>query len=43
MIVAHTIKGQGVSFMEGVIEYHGSTLSEGEVKRALAELEGTPQ
>jgi transketolase len=43
MIVAHTIKGHGVSFMEGVIEYHGSTLSEGEVKRALAELEGTPQ
>lgn len=40
MIVAHTIKGHGVSFMEGVIEYHGSTLSEDEVKRALAELEG---
>jgi transketolase len=39
MIVAHTIKGHGVSFMEGVIEYHGSTLSEGEVKRALRELE----
>lgn len=40
MIIAHTIKGHGVSFMEGVIEYHGSTLSEQEVKRALAELEG---
>ena len=39
MIVAHTIKGHGVSFMEGVIEYHGSTLSEDEVKRALRELE----
>jgi len=39
MIVAHTIKGRGVSFMEGVIEYHGSTLSEDEVRRALAELE----
>ena len=39
MIVAHTIKGHGVSFMEGVIEYHGSTLSEDEVKQALAELE----
>jgi len=39
MIVAHTIKGPGVSFMEGVIEYHGSTLSEDEVRRALAELE----
>jgi transketolase len=39
MIIAHTIKGHGVSFMEGVIEYHGSTLSEDEVRRALAELE----
>ncbi len=39
MIVAHTIKGHGVSFMEGVIEYHGSALSEDEVKRALRELE----
>ena len=39
MIVAHTIKGHGISFMEGVIEYHGSTLSEDEVQRALAELE----
>jgi len=39
MIVAHTIKGHGVSFMEGIIEYHGSTLSEDEVRRALAELE----
>ncbi|MBW2527350.1 MAG: transketolase [Deltaproteobacteria bacterium] len=42
MIVAHTIKGHGISFMEGVIEYHGSTLSEDEVKRALRELEGQP-
>ncbi|MFH1129790.1 MAG: transketolase [Pseudomonadota bacterium] len=39
MIVAHTIKGRGVSFMEGVIDYHGSTLSAGEVEQALAELE----
>ena len=38
MIVAHTIKGRGVSFMEGVIEYHGSTLTEDEVRLALAEL-----
>jgi transketolase len=39
MVIAHTIKGKGVSFMEGVIDYHGSTLSADEVKRALAELE----
>ncbi len=38
MVVAHTIKGKGVSFMEGVIEYHGSTLTEDEVRLALAEL-----
>ncbi len=38
MLVAHTIKGKGVSFMEGVIEYHGSTLSEDEVLLALSEL-----
>ncbi len=38
MLVAHTIKGRGVSFMEGVIEYHGSTLTEDEVRLALAEL-----
>ncbi len=41
VIVAHTIKGRGVSFMEGVIEYHGSTLSDSEVSRALAELEAS--
>lgn len=43
MVVAHTIKGRGVSFMEGVIDYHGSTLSPDEVKRALAELESGSQ
>ncbi len=39
ILIAQTIKGRGVSFMEGVIEYHGSTLSSDEVSRALAELE----
>ena len=39
IIIAHTIKGRGVSFMEGVIEYHGSTLNADEVRRALEELE----
>lgn len=39
IMIAQTIKGRGVSFMEGVIEYHGSTLSSDEVSRALAELE----
>jgi transketolase len=40
MIVAHTVKGRGVSFMQGVVDYHGSALSDDEVERALAELEG---
>ena len=39
IVVAQTIKGRGVSFMEGVIEYHDSTLSADEVSRALEELE----
>jgi transketolase len=38
ILIAQTIKGRGVSFMEGVIEYHGSTLSEKEAERALEEL-----
>lgn len=38
MIIAHTIKGKGISFMERVVEYHGSVLSEDECTRALAEL-----
>lgn len=38
-IVAYTIKGKGVSFMEGVIEYHGSVLKPEETQKALKELE----
>jgi len=38
VIIAHTIKGKGVSFMEGVIEYHAKSLSEEECRRALQEL-----
>ena len=38
MIVAHTIKGKGVSFMEGQAGWHGKAPSADEVKTALAEL-----
>lgn len=38
-IVAHTIKGKGVSFMEGENAYHGVAPSEEELARALAEFE----
>ncbi len=38
IIIAHTIKGKGVSFMEGNNEWHGRIPSEKEMKRALDEL-----
>ena len=38
MIVAHTIKGKGVSFMEGVVDFHGKTPSKDQAVQALAEL-----
>jgi transketolase len=40
MIIAHTTKGKGVSFMEGRYEWHGKAPSPEEAARALAELEG---
>ena len=38
MIVAHTIKGKGVSFMEGEAGWHGKAPSAAKVKTAFAEL-----
>ena len=39
VIIAHTLKGKGVSFMEGVPAWHGSvTMSADELVRALREL-----
>ena len=38
-IIAHTIKGKGVSFMEGQNAYHGVAPTDDELARALAELE----
>lgn len=38
MIIAHTIKGKCVSFMEGVCDWHGKAPSEDQVRQALAEL-----
>lgn len=40
MIIAHTVKGKGVSFMENVVDWHGKAPSEEQVKQALAELGG---
>jgi len=39
VIIAHTIKGKGVSFVEGNNEYHGKALSKEELRLALQELE----
>ena len=38
VIIAHTTKGKGVSFMEGKAEWHGKAPSEEEFKRAVEEL-----
>lgn len=38
MIIAHTIKGKGVSFMENVCDWHGKAPSEEQVAQAMAEL-----
>jgi transketolase len=40
MIVAHTVKGKGVSFMENVIKWHGVTPTREEADMALAEIRG---
>ncbi|BAF60931.1 transketolase, N-terminal subunit [Pelotomaculum thermopropionicum SI] len=39
MIVAETVKGKGVSFMEHQVGWHGVAPKPGEAERALAELE----
>jgi transketolase len=39
IIIANTIKGKGVSFMENRAEYHGRALSSDEMERARQELE----
>jgi transketolase len=39
MIVARTIKGKGVSFFEGKVQYHGVAPTCEELEKALKELE----
>ena len=41
-VVARTVLGKGVSFMEGRLEWHYRNLTPELARRALAELEGTP-
>lgn len=40
-IIAHTIKGKGVSYMENVAGWHGKSPNEAEYKEAMAELQAT--
>ena len=38
-LIAHTIKGKGVSFMEGDYRWHGGRLDENQCKQAIEELQ----
>jgi len=38
-VIAHTIKGKGVSFIEGKYQWHGKAPNEEERKLALAEID----
>jgi len=38
VIIANTVKGKGVAFMENQVYYHGKPLTEESLERALAEL-----
>ena len=38
VIIAHTVKGKGVSFAENVVGYHNGTLTEETYRQALEEL-----
>ena len=40
IIIAHTTKGKGVSFMENVADWHGKAPCKEEAERALAEIRG---
>jgi transketolase len=39
VIIAHTVKGEGVSFMENNADFHGKAPNADELKKALVELE----
>jgi transketolase len=41
MIIAYTVKGKGVSFMENVVSWHGTPPTEKEYLNALQELENS--
>lgn len=40
MIIAHTIKGKGVSFLEGQAKFHNAAITDEQLQQALGELAG---
>lgn len=40
VVMAHTVKGKGVSFMENQVGWHGKAPNEEQTRKAIAELEG---
>ncbi len=40
LIMAHTVKGKGISFMENDPQWHGKALSKEQLEKALKELQG---
>lgn len=43
VVLARTIKGKGVSFMEGVAKWHGAAPSDEELAKAIREVEGVAE
>jgi len=41
VLLAHTVKGKGVSFMEGNLDWHHGVLTGAQLEAALAELAST--
>lgn len=39
LIIAHTVKGKGISFIEGKPEFHNAALTNEQIEQAIAELE----
>jgi transketolase len=42
VVIAHTVKGKGVSFMESDLAWHYRSPDDAQLRRALAEIDGTP-
>ena len=40
IVLAHTVKGKGVSFMEGTNKFHGKAITDDEYELAMIELKG---